>query len=317
MRQRHLLGLAVVAGAMLLVPGLVSAHSGAGACADCHTMHNSQDGLQVNTAGPQDNLLKFSCIGCHAYTTNLPATGRADGSTGPAAPQVGPQVASSGAVLSGGYLSTGGGAEDGRTHNVADLFAVNTGADSLITSGNSPGGGFAIDDGSGAPLLRCESCHDLDIGHAPADSARAGNATSSYRMLHRGAQYVAGTGDLNFEAGGGQNQYNAASMNSFCATCHGTFHGLANTDSVGDGSGAWIRHPTDVTTNAYGANYDGSNKIVPVGDAGNTNQVMCLSCHRPHGNANGDMLRFSYNGTDNIAGDLTASLGCETCHGVK
>lgn len=275
-------------------------------------MHDSQNGAPINASGPQDNLLRFNCAGCHAFGSNDPTTGR--DATGVKAPKVGPGVV--GAQLSGGYFSVGGGVEDGRTHNVADLFSATTGADSLISGTTAPGGTFALDNGFGAPLLRCESCHDRAIGHAPADSVRAGTAASSYRMLGRNSQYVSGTGDLNFEVGLTKNAYNAASMNLFCATCHGTFHGLTNTDSNGDGLKPWIRHPTDVSTSGYGANYNGSDKIVPLGNIGAVNQVMCISCHRPHGNANADMLRFNYGGTDNTAGDVTASLGCETCHGV-
>lgn len=317
MGRNNTLRLVVVAG-VLLAPVLAMGHSGVGPCADCHTMHNSQNGASINASGPQNTLLKFNCIGCHAFGTNSPITGRAV--SGIAAPQVGPLAGTSGAQLSGGYFNVTGGAADATTHNVADIPGAV--ADSVMLghgATTSPGGSFALDNGTGAPVLHCESCHDLAVGHAPAGSARLGNATSSYRMLHRNAQYVSGTGDANFEVGGAteKNVYNAASMNLFCATCHGTFHGLLNTDSKGNGTGAWIRHPTDISTNGYGANYNGSDKVVPLGDAGNTNQVMCISCHRPHGNANPDMLRFGYGGADNLAGDATASLGCETCHGVK
>lgn len=319
MKKGNLFGMAVLAGLMLLVPRLADSHSGSGSCADCHTMHNSQNGAPIVPGGPQPRLLKYDCKGCHARTFN-DANGRA-ATVGPYAPQVGPQVAGGGPQNSGGYFSVSGGATDATTHNVLDLVDLGARADSLIWGTTSPGGTFALKSGT-FPVLTCEDCHDLAIGHAPANSARAGDATSSYRMLHRGAQYVKGTGDLYFESGAGQNVYDATyatSMDLFCATCHGLFHGMTNTDSIGDGSGAWIRHPTNVTTNGYGAGYIGNNKIVPVGDAGatGTNKVMCLSCHRPHGSSRPDMLRFNYNGIDNQAGDATVSLGCETCHGVK
>ena len=107
-------------------------------------------------------------------------------------------------------------------------------------------------------------------------------------------------------------------MNLFCASCHGLFHGDLNTSSDNNGSKPWIRHPTNVNSSLIGANYEGNLKAVPLGDAGatGTNQVMCISCHRPHGSAVNDLLRFSYSGTDNYAGDVPASLGCETCHGA-
>lgn len=324
MSRNNLFGVVAVTWVLLLTPAMVMGHSGFGPCVDCHIMHDSQNGNPVNPDGPQPTLLKFSCIGCHAYTTNLPATGRADSSGGPAAPQVGPMAGTGGVQLSGGYFSTGGASQDGQTHNVSDLFTATSGADSLMQSATAPGGTFPTDNGFGGAVLSCKSCHDLAIGHAAAGSARSGNATSSYRMLHRGTRYVVGTGDSNFEAGSGQNTYNADSMNKFCATCHGGFHGLPNTDSNGNGTGAWVRHPTDVNTSVYAPKlYTGDKKVVPVGTVDGTGavdgagMVMCLSCHRPHGNANADMLRFAYDGTANAAGDLVESVGCETCHGMK
>lgn len=310
------LGLAFVALTVLLAPSLVGAHSATGPCADCHTMHNSQDGVEENAAGPQLNLLKLSCIGCHARTFNG-ADGRASSIGGPAAPQVGPAAAPpAGSQISGGYFST---AADANTHNVSDIPSTAPDAIMLLKTTSAPGGTFALQSGT-SPKLRCVSCHDPAIRHASAGTVRSGTASSSYRMLHgtTGNQYVKGTGDSNFEAGAGQNQYDAASMNLFCANCHGLFHGLAGNGS----SGAWLRHPTDVTTNPYGANYSGTDKVVPVGSASiiadvDKNQVMCISCHRAHGNARPDMLRFNYNVTDNVAGDVTASQGCETCHSDK
>lgn len=313
MRQYHLLGLAVVGGVMLMAPRLVGAHSAVGPCADCHTMHNSQNGSPENLAGPQPHLLKMTCVGCHARTTNE-SNGRATSAGGPAAPQVGPQVAGQIYQLSGGYFNVDGGLADATTHNLADLGGS---VDSQMSGSTAPGGSsFAIENSSapGKPLLQCVSCHDSTIGHAQADLARTGTSTSSYRMLGRGGQYVVGQGDIDFEAGSGQNKYDADSMNKFCATCHGLFH------SATGSSGAWVRHPTDVSTTVYApANYTGTDKVVPVGDAGSgkTNMVMCLSCHRPHGNANLDMIRFTYNGSANLANDGTTSQGCETCHGPK
>ncbi|MDP2280022.1 MAG: hypothetical protein Q8K51_17620, partial [Nitrospirota bacterium] len=48
-----------------------------GTCVNCHTMHNSQGGVAVNSAGPQEFLLSKGggtvtiCWGCHAQTTAL------------------------------------------------------------------------------------------------------------------------------------------------------------------------------------------------------------------------------------------------------
>lgn len=319
MKRYNLLVFGFGAGMLLLAPSLVGAHSATGVCANCHTMHNSQNNQMENPAGPQEHLLKLSCIGCHALRDNG-ADGRA--STGIAAPQVFPLIIPPAVAISGGYFNKDGGVFDANTHNVADIAAL---PDQIIlaNTATSPGGLFPLVNGA-VPALTCVGCHDPAIGHSAAGSARTGTSTSSYRMLHSGTQYVVGTGDVDFEAGGGRNVYNASSMNLFCATCHGTFHSLANTDSNGDGTGVWIRHPTDVRTDNYSDNYGGADKVVPIGtllgtgivEAGGVSRVMCISCHRPHGNANPDMLRFGYDATNNAAGDGVKSVGCETCHGM-
>jgi hypothetical protein len=67
--------------AMLAMPAAAMAAGGiTGHCADCHTMHNSEQGAVVAKVGlagtftgtPNQNLLKFDCIACHAQgaTTN-------------------------------------------------------------------------------------------------------------------------------------------------------------------------------------------------------------------------------------------------------
>ncbi|MFN2369319.1 MAG: cytochrome c3 family protein, partial [Desulfurivibrionaceae bacterium] len=166
--------------------------------------------------------------------------------------------------------------------------------------------------------ITCESCHDGTIGHMTANATRLGDATSSYRMLGRDSVYVKGTGDINFEIAAGQNIYEAASLNLFCATCHGLFHGSAN---QGEGQeptpNVWIRHPTDVSLSKEypAAGFTGS-QTVPMGSTGAvTDMVMCISCHRPHGSGEPDLLRFTYSA--NQSGDSTAATGCETCHGEK
>lgn len=51
-----------------------------GECANCHTMHNSQNGVAVTESGtPNPNLLLKDCLGCHSAadgTTSIdPVTG--------------------------------------------------------------------------------------------------------------------------------------------------------------------------------------------------------------------------------------------------
>jgi hypothetical protein len=51
-----------------------------GPCTNCHTMHNSQNGLLEVTDGPLQTLLKNDCLGCHSSegTETVVSTGGAD-----------------------------------------------------------------------------------------------------------------------------------------------------------------------------------------------------------------------------------------------
>ena len=138
-------------------------------------------------------------------------------------------------------------------------------------------------------------------------------------MLGRGGGfYVKGTGVANYGVEVTQNVYDATTMNLFCASCHGLFHGF--NQGVGEDPipNTWLRHPTDVSLSREypAATFTGS-KTIPLGneDPADTDVVMCISCHRPHGSPYPDLLRFNY--SVNKAGDPSAAAGCETCHGVK
>src|SRR6056297_3488406 len=66
--------LLLISAALLAFPMFASAQGLVGECADCHTMHNSEQGAPVALKGfsttasntPNQNLLKFDCIACHA-----------------------------------------------------------------------------------------------------------------------------------------------------------------------------------------------------------------------------------------------------------
>jgi len=61
------------AGAALVVIGVAGNAEAkvSGRCDDCHTMHNSQDGVkwEGNTTNPQGSLTVASCAGCHTLAT--------------------------------------------------------------------------------------------------------------------------------------------------------------------------------------------------------------------------------------------------------
>lgn len=109
-----------------------------GNCADCHTMHNSQDGQPMTfdlSATPNDNLTRGDCLGCHAQgggsSIELVGTSRI--------PQV---YHTDGTDLAGGnfgYITglKGGGASDRKGHNIAAL----TGTDAVLYG---PPGGIVL-----------------------------------------------------------------------------------------------------------------------------------------------------------------------------
>jgi len=129
------------------------------------------------------------------------------------------------------------------------------------------------------------------------------------------------TGGYGFNGGLGH------TVTAFCTGCHGLFH----TDQYDSG---WIRHPSDAIIPNKGeyANVGGDNHLYdplspvarqslsdPPSDPGHVNpdsdMVMCLSCHRPHGSPYPDLLRWDY--TQQIAGGGGDDKGCFYCHTQK
>jgi len=115
----------VLTALVLAAPAVVSAQGIIGDCYDCHTMHNSENGLpvaQVNgvtSADPIMNLLRLDCISCHANdpTGGTKIWAMTGGSNVP-------QVMHGGGTddLAGGNFAFGVG-DSSKVHNVVDLFA--------------------------------------------------------------------------------------------------------------------------------------------------------------------------------------------------
>jgi predicted CXXCH cytochrome family protein len=170
------------------------------------------------------------------------------------------------------------------------------------------------------------------------------SSSSGYRFLYveagnQGSTNTAVNGkkSTTWEAGGAtttnHNVYDGDtgdSVSSFCANCHTNFHGSANTGSVS----AFTRHPTDeeaVINNIDVAEFTPTSAEVNETPFGFTNaqvtamstgdmtgytstlgKAICLSCHRAHGTAQKDILRFTYSTMNAGAGGNNG--GCETCH---
>lgn len=306
----------LVAGAFLLPSLAVAGGSVSGSCVNCHTMHNSQNGVArfTNVAG---NLLGGTgCAGCHAKS------GLENISTGaPSTDVKAPQVDNDGAtayILNGGYFKTTGGV-DANQHNVAGIATKD-----VALNYNPPGGAARTS------LLGCQDCHTSTGHHTTATNkyrmlAGTGRSDASAQTVALKKSYGASAAAVDKAAGARSSiVYQATDMNLFCAKCHGTFHTAANQG----GPAAWVRHPTDVqVTNStnfpsirtFLANADtdqapvGSTLATPTATAAGTDgTVMCISCHVPHGGPYADLLAFNY--AANRAGGNTVSDGCETCH---
>lgn len=356
---------ALAVSATLLLPTVVMAKV-SGQCGNCHTMHNSQDGVSVTTSGtPNGVLLNTGCIGCHSGTnsgtTTVPYVFDTTGDP-------------TGTTLAGGNFYWVANIADNRGHNVSGVASQDA------TLGDTPPGGTVL-----SSQLKCggtTGCHGNQTiadefgaiagGHhgsggsiLTADTSKrftSGSTTDmsdAYRMLAG----IIGIEDNDWEytntTDGDHNQYYgidraaetdtaAGSVSSLCASCHGTFHNGAGNVSASFSS-PWVRHPTDFDmATATGTEYafynggDGTNAapystVAPVAstivDAGASTVaplaavnvtsatadasaiVTCLSCHRAHGSANADLLRWDYAGITAHSG--AGNIGCFICHTTK
>ena len=129
-------------------------------------------------------------------------------------------------------------------------------------------------------------------------------------------------------------------ISALCAQCHGDFHSNAGGIAYGDDIGnSWLRHPTDLDLSNGGggseyASYVTYSVEAPVASdlvadtlhtvqetlqEGTDNDaiVTCVSCHRAHGSANDDLLRWNYTTMNAGNGGAASGSGCFTCHSDK
>jgi hypothetical protein len=323
----------------LTLPGSGSAMMTAGECSDCHTTHNSEDGLPVNYRlnatfdGFETNkytnfyLLVSDCIGCHT----------SDG--GATIVNTVPIVFNTAAFsepLAGGnfnYVRT----DDAKGHNVAGIKVLD------INLGLSPPGGSDL-----ASQLTCAG----EFGCHGSRSAGNDEYTGMYRTHHKddtggitgtspGLSYrfldgILGNEDPDWEQDNvntSHNEYKGSiasatdTVSYLCSVCHGNFHTWeGGAPEVGTAS-PWLRHPTDILlpgTDEY-ANYTSYSMLTPVArpdpdDVADTTVVypgadiiMCLSCHRAHASPYDKLMRWDYKN----AALATALSGCNVCHTSK
>lgn len=255
-----------------------------GACSNCHTMHNMQNGQVVAAGGPYGVLLKGSCYGCHSQGLT----------TGQNIVNNTPQVAHTNATdLAGGnfaYIIGSKGVDaadsvavanpDTVGHNVSELGNQEGYAAMFpppgdeyaqgITAANFTCGGVygchgdrtAAD--SYAAVKGSHHVNDtvLKFGASLDETAQGGTTALSYRFL-KGVKGAEASNWQNTDANN-HNEYKGATdgveagsattpgggtISGLCAECHGNFHGprAVGSDITNNAAGSpWLRHPTDI-----------------------------------------------------------------------
>ncbi|HUV50140.1 MAG TPA: cytochrome c3 family protein [Anaerolineae bacterium] len=322
--------------ALFCGPGYASV---SGPCVDCHTMHNSQGGAVMatgTTAGDAayGSLTRGTCGGCHETSTADPLEG--------GYPRVKTSSSGDTVQLAGGYFT----ATSGQTDNHGNT-EHSIGSTVEPAGYNSAGYVNSTDwyvESNGLKCAGNSGCHGNETDTDPAKAIAGGHHANTlkggytgYRMLQIYQTAVIGTGASDYEkalnsapsADDPRNYYSATadadggSISRFCGKCHGDFHGNAGSGNTGVYNSAWVRHPTDAlipttweiqtltnyTFLDWKSNPVGTvNAVAPADD---NMYVTCLSCHRAHGSANADILRFAY--ADQCA-DGSSVNGCLGCH---
>ncbi|MFA5701561.1 MAG: cytochrome c3 family protein [Desulfuromonas sp.] len=241
-----------------------------GPCSDCHTMHNSQNGVVDTTlagapldGGPSRSLTKGDCVGCHTGAND--GTGNIPYVTDTTAPTYTSADGATGNTLAGGsfyWVATGA---DAKGHNVLNIAA---GKDSNMPNLNPPGWDPAVSnseiangEATWSKQLTCAGtygCHgphgaeddfqDLAGAHHGDDAVIDGStAAKSFRFLNG----IIGYEDPNWEyrpTKTARNEYHGVARKTisaagsetdqktisyFCATCHGNYHSGAGVSYAG------------------------------------------------------------------------------------
>jgi hypothetical protein len=309
--MRKLLVISICFVAAMLYSGVAYGFhdEGVARCSGCHTMHNSQNGVAVDTLHPNGNpylLTKATasdvCLSCHG--TERGAVFGTDPLNPPKNLGGGNFVFLLEDNLYDGRSGTWAGNTAG--HN---LNAPSRGAATDGTLLKAPGGTYP------SSAMGCSSCHDphgnesfrllYGVGHVTAGNATFTNAAPNAVGL--------GISDATGETNSNHTAY-LGGMSAWCANCHGNYHQQA---------GGRLEHPSGQNlggeiADIYGryngtAHYNSGNPAtsylaaVPFEDAAMTvsstagpsatSQVSCISCHRAHASSAPDAGRWDFNVT--------------------
>lgn len=257
---------------VVLIYGFADAKIG-GQCANCHTMHNSQDGKPVmygTQTGPADALLKgYKCLGCHGFDA---AGGEYYLVSGQRVPQV--RHSTTGTQLAGGNFQYVGTDNDTYVHNVKELGNTEDKITGTFPPGDENKTLITKDNFTCAGTFGCHGDRTVEGDYNAMKGAHHGNQTvaatganpttvaTSFRFLLgiRGWENDDATYPWQNRSSVIHNEYwgvNTApndstisspgsngTISGFCAECHGDFHGKAD---IGDTTASpFKRHPTDI-----------------------------------------------------------------------
>ena len=297
---------------------------------------------------PVENLLVVDCLGCHTnYTDGASTVELGSGATKSTVPIV-YNVSPPANPLAGGNFYWVAQGDDTKGHNVLGIAGVDTflsdAPGKFISCGPSCHASLAVEQTVQSELgSGCLGCH-LNPKHHADDSNTVVDATGGwYRFLsgHMSGsnQGVEGIEDDDWQSTKSASDHNeylgyvgvggwgfnglGHTTTGFCTACHCNFH--ASQGSISP----WLMHPSEVVipdsgefADAFGAGGSGTGTYdpdIPVARPSlasvsnnvniDTDQVMCLSCHRSHGSPYSKMLRWDYRGND--------WSGCGSCHTWK
>jgi hypothetical protein len=265
-----------------------------GQCSDCHTMHNSEEGQPVAIVDgwsgvsptPNEVLLKYDCIACHAMDTGNAIETLPGGSL---VPQVARDTGSQ--DLAGGNFSyidgsRGTGADDRKGHNVIDLLS----ADATLTG--PPG----FTRGPASDQTNNTSVHTFAMASQFTCAGKAGcHGVRNQALVAFDGNGVAITGDprVGLAALTGAHHYDVGGSLSVADDIYNSYRFLMGT--TGLESDNWANTLAD--HNEYSG---GNNVTYAAGESG------CSRCHvESHG-----METIGY--VTNVSGTITNF--CETCH---
>lgn len=323
---------ALIAGALLAMPAMALAAQGIiGDCADCHTMHNSQQGANVaqvydpatgtysTSVQPIMNLLKLDCIACHASPDATSALLTLPG--GSIVPQVSQPTD---ANLAGGNFRYSS-ADQRKGHNVIDLTPANA---SNATQKDTTSGAtvFGAPPGMTKPSYHGEGkftvaaafdaftcagargCHGTRSQLLSGDTVDNGTANVYVGVRRTGIAAVSGAHHNSFDGAKTDNGYTANETPHSGATIAAGYRFIPGLKAYGNETDRW-KNVNSASHNEYFAT------------AGNAvgNGAGCSTCHNEgHDDGTGNFglnTRAAINSSLKVPGNDMSGF-CATCHGA-